>query len=32
MFGITLTVAACLRAGTRADVAWVVGGGRAADH
>ncbi|MEX2652029.1 MAG: XdhC family protein [Acidimicrobiia bacterium] len=24
MFGITLTVAACLRAGTRADVAWVV--------
>ncbi|MDP9494214.1 MAG: XdhC family protein [Actinomycetota bacterium] len=24
MFGITLTVASCLRAGTRADVAWVV--------
>lgn len=24
MFGITLTVAACLRAGTRADVAWVL--------
>ena len=24
MFGITLTVAACLRSGTRADVAWLV--------